>query len=129
MGETGCAIWGKWGLSSCTKKEEFISDIWGKRGATYGEKGCVSANDLRQRVGVGEPVGAELAHELDRAARVGERPCRHHHRLDAASCRPWRRGKHENHKNDVWEEWGGVFFFWHVGKKGSVSEREEARWR
>ena len=47
MGETGCDIWGK-GVKSCfelgdeigvEKQEEFISDIWGKRGATYGEKG------------------------------------------------------------------------------------------
>ena len=47
MGETGCDIWGK-GVKSCfelgdeigvEKQEEFISDIWGKRGATYGENG------------------------------------------------------------------------------------------
>ena len=47
MGETGCDIRGKWGCVGEYKKKtekknekiELISDMWGKRVATYGEKG------------------------------------------------------------------------------------------
>ena len=43
-GGDGVRHMGERGHSSCTKTEESISEMWGKRGATYGEKGvCVSA--------------------------------------------------------------------------------------
>ena len=42
------------GVRPQNEKREFISDIWGKRGATYGEKGVVSA-DPQHAAGRGIP--------------------------------------------------------------------------
>ena len=47
-GGNGVRDMGKRVLSSCTKKKEFISDIWGKRGATYGENGSFKLHEKRK---------------------------------------------------------------------------------
>ena len=53
-------------------KRELISDIWGKRGAAYGEKGCVSANSktpdeigaVSDERNANEPQHAERPHPV-----------------------------------------------------------------
>ena len=74
MGETGCDIWGKGvcvGELKKNEKKELISDIWGKRGATSGEKGGVSANFKKKTPGVSSSDGGCDASMLSSCERVG----------------------------------------------------------